>query len=216
MSDPTRRIAVVASAFLAPLTVYAVLVSTEHLGLHLSFSLGYGLYWIGWCVAFPLWIVGLRRMKELFAGATREAVRPVWLASLLAIVPIVLSFLFAGPFEAERHRFPENPWLMMAIAIPMAVWNGLLEEVLWRGTYLAVFRENRFMGIVFPAIMFGAWHLGPFLVERAWDPALAATLAGGGALLGLCWNWLSYRAGSIRPAVLSHIMANIALFLSIM
>lgn len=216
MSDSTRRIAVAASAFLAPLTVYAVLASTQHLGLYISFSLGYGLYWVGWCIAFPAWIVGLHRLKELLAPARRRQLQPVLLASLLFVVPIVYSFLFAGPFEAERHRFPENPWLMMAISIPMAVWNGLLEEILWRGTYLAVFRENRFMGIVFPAVMFGAWHLGPFLAEQAWDPVLAVALVGGGALLGLCWNWLSYRAGSIRPAVLSHIAANIALFLAIM
>ena len=216
MSYTAKRIAVAASAFLAPLSVYAVLASTHHLGLYVSFSLGYGLYWFGWCIIFPIWIVGVRRLREVLAPVRREAIQPVWLAALLFIVPIMLSFFLAGPFEAERSRFPESAWLMMAVAIPMAIWNGLLEELLWRGTYLTLFRENRSMGIVFPAVTFGAWHLGPFLAEQAWDPGVAAVLVGGGALLGLCWNWLSYRSGSIRPAVLSHIAANVAMFLAIM
>ncbi|MTI96015.1 MAG: CPBP family intramembrane metalloprotease [Firmicutes bacterium] len=74
---------------------------------------------------------------------------------------------------------------MLLMAIPMSVWNGFLEEVLWRGTFTALFPRQTMLGIIYPALGFAAWHLGPFLAKSPWDSQEVLMLLGGGTVLGL-------------------------------
>ncbi len=207
-----KKLALILAPVLVPLSVYLVMVWTGELNHMVSFSLAYGLYWIFWCLAFPMWIMGRSGLKKILEKAPEPFGRPAILGIIVLAIPIILSFIFTGPFEGERDLWPESTMLMMAVAIPMSIWNGLLEEILWRGAFIRVFPRKLFWGVIFPAIGFGAWHLGPFLATEPWDWGKVIILLGGGSILGLCWNYIAMKTGSIRYTVYSHILANIALF----
>lgn len=207
-----KKIALILAPILVPVSVYLVLTWTGDLHHMVSFSLGYGLYWLGWCIAFPVWLIGWDGLKKALARVPKPFGKPALLGIIVLAVPIILSFLFTGPFEGERDLWPESTLLMMLIAVPMSIWNGLLEEILWRGTFIKIFPKKWILGTIYPAIGFGAWHLGPFLATEPWSLGQVSILVVGGSILGFCWNYISMKTGSIRYAAYSHILANIALF----
>ncbi len=210
-----KKLALILAPIFVPFSVYLVMTWAGEFHHMISFPLGYGLYWLGWCIAFPVWIMGWSGLKKILARVQDPFGTPALLGIILLAIPIILSFLFTGPFEGERDLWPESTFLMMLIAIPMSLWNGLLEEILWRGTFIQMFPKRLVLGIIYPAIGFGAWHLGPFLATETWNTEQVSILLGGGAILGLCWNYVAMKTGSIRYTVFSHILANIALFIAL-
>lgn len=120
----------------------------------------------------------------LFAGAiltlTQQAVPPRWLE---VFDPVRL---FEGP-RAERL-------LLAAVATVLA---PVCEEITFRGylqTTLAL-RRRPAAAIAGAALLFAALHMNPVLF-----PALA--------VLGAVFGWLTWRAGSIWPAVIAHAVNN--------
>ncbi len=207
-----KKAALILAPIFVPLSVYLVMHWTSELQHMVSFSLGYGLYWLFWCLAFPVWLMGWGQLKQVLLKVQQPLRKQAFLGVIILAIPVILSVVFTGPFEGERALWPESTLLMMLIAIPMSLWNGLLEEILWRGAFIRLFPKKLFCGVIYPAIGFGAWHLGPFLATEPWNIEQVFILLGGGAIFGLCWNYIAMKTGSIRYTVYSHILANIALF----
>jgi hypothetical protein len=67
--SPTRRAAVLAAPVVVPVTMTALFrVLTGRLSPRLAYNAGFAVYWLGWCTAFPLLIVGWRRAAAVLAG----------------------------------------------------------------------------------------------------------------------------------------------------
>ncbi len=207
-----KKAALILAPLFVPLSVYLVMNWTSETHHMISFGLGYGLYWFFWCLAFPKWVMGWSSLKKTLAKVSDPFGKPAFPGIIILAIPIILSFVFTEPFEGERALWPESTSLMMLMAIPMSLWNGLLEEILWRGAFIRVFPKKMFWGLIYPAVGFGAWHLGPFLATETWDLTQASILLGGGTLFGFCWNYIAMKTGSIRYTVFSHILSNVALF----
>ncbi|NPV81950.1 MAG: CPBP family intramembrane metalloprotease [Firmicutes bacterium] len=73
----------------------------------------------------------------------------------------------------------------------------ILEEVLWRGTYVRIFPNHWFHGYIYPAIGFGVWHFSPQSVFPNTAPGGSVSLVIVAGLVGLMWGWAARRSGSI-------------------
>lgn len=110
------------------------------------------------------------------------------LEPLVSLIPI--PEFFKTLFE---QAFTQEPLVILLIVIAAP----LFEEWLFRGILLNGFLRlyTPAKAIVWSAVLFGVIHLNP------WQGLPAVVL---GALFG----WLTYRSGSILPAILLHALAN--------
>jgi len=98
--------------------------------------------------------------------------------------------------------FIKAPLLLIIIAIPVAIINGTLEEILWRGLYIKAFPQKLFPGFIYPALGFALWHMSPQLIFPAESGIF--TFVGSAFLLGLGYGWIVYKTSSIKWTALSH------------
>ena len=185
--------------------------------------LGNVFYWTFWCVAFPLWAVGksgiLGAIRGLGNGNRRDR-RPGPAEWVALAVPVLIPLYIIPLASASGVGLPAVADLGYGVPvwIPVlfaSILNGVLEEILWRGTYLAAFPRDRTLGFVFPSVMFGLWHLSPFSFLAGVGVAELAVIAAVGTLFGLCWGGVAQRTGNIRWSIYSHVLSNIVLLGSI-
>ena len=210
-----KKVALLLMPILAPLTVYWILsTGTSQLGQEIGFGLGYGFYWIFWCLVFPIWLVGSKGLKQMFRSVPNPFGKPAWWGALILLIPIVAAYFFVRFLGADEEMVPQSIIVLVIGTILMSLWNGTLEEILWRGSFIQIFPKRAFLGFLYPALGFSLWHFGPFLALYSWDTQKAIVLFIGGTLFGLCWNWIAAKTGSIRLATYSHILSNIVLMLT--
>jgi membrane protease YdiL (CAAX protease family) len=189
-----QKIAVGALPVLA-VTMFGVFALLAHvLGPKLGWYAGFLVYWPLWCLLFPRWMLGWRRMRDLFQPRRMGATD--W---VLALFPPLMA-LIGGLIFAQERRDPSVlvPWVFMAFG------NGILEEMLWRGVYVTLFPANKLWGVAWPAVWFALWHFGPgSLHSGVW------VLVAGAAGLGVCFGWLAFRTGSIRWCAISHTLSGL-------
>jgi membrane protease YdiL (CAAX protease family) len=167
------------------------------LGPAAGYPAGFAFYWLVWCLGVPLALLGRRNLAGLFAEErplfSRANVLP---AALLVSTSLVTLVLYTLPALGTAD------WGLFLVHLPLTVLNGVLEEVLWRGLYLRAFPDNCWLGVLYPALGFAAWHLAPQAVYPSplgiWAFA-ALTLP-----LGLVYGWAAKRSGSIRWPAASH------------
>ncbi len=170
-------------------------LAAEWLGAEAGYLLGFGLYWLVWCLLVPRALLGKAGLATLLRDRARLFSRANWLAaSLWLVVTLSAVFLYAGSFLRA-------PPALILLAAPLATINGLCEELLWRGLYARCFPRNPWLAIVYPAVGFALWHLAPQVVFPADNVAgfVLATFP-----LGLSYGFIAYRTGSARWTAVSH------------
>jgi len=183
------------------LTVYLVLVPlVERYGPGRGMLYGYLFYWGFWCIIFPLWAVGLEGFKRMFTPSAKSVGKVGW---LLLAIPVIIYPAFYLPEVWQQITLT-----VVLLSLLVALVNGTLEELLWRGTYVTAFPDNRFLGYLFPSVAFGVWHVAPYAALPEFEAAGAVMGIAGGTLFGLCWGWVAWKTGSIRLAAISHVLAN--------
>ncbi|MFQ5789717.1 MAG: CPBP family intramembrane glutamic endopeptidase [Acidobacteriota bacterium] len=183
-----------------PLLVVTMLgvyrLATWLLGPHLAWYAGFWVYWPLWCVMFPWWMLGWRRLRGLFRHGRMPAV--AWAVVILPpAVAFVGRFLMGASPVAARAPVA---WIAMSFV------NGTLEEVLWRGVYVELFPGMKLWGLFWPTLWFALWHFAPGSVSMgpgAW------VLVAGAALFGAAMGWVALRTRSIRWTVISHVLAGL-------
>ena len=90
--------------------------------------------------------------------------------------------------------------------------NGPLEEIAWRGGFLSRFGDRPVVGFWLGWLLYTGWHL-PLLLSHgiAFDGGWLA-LVGGTAVLGLVWNWIAWRTGSVFWTAIAHALTNVITF----
>jgi hypothetical protein len=145
-------------------------------------------------------VVGLEGFKKMFAPSAKNLGKMGW---LLLALPVIIYPVYLLP-----EIWHELTITVVLLSLPVALVNGTLEELLWRGTYVTAFPGKLFPGYLFPSIAFGVWHVAPYAVIPEFSAAGAVMVTLGGTLFGLCWGWAAWKCGSIRLPVLSHVLAN--------
>ena len=157
---------------------------------------GFGVYWAA-CAGFSVGLLGRRRVRELFRGARPRAGRPAVIGAVLLLWP---------PLGAVATRLiPEiggSSLPMLVTMVGVALANATLEELLWRGVYITFWADDPWLGWLWPAVGFGAWHLAPQVIHpSSMGPAGYAMAA---TALGLSWGWVAWTTGSLRWVSVSH------------
>src|SRR5215470_188132 len=144
--------------FIAPwlllATTYLVYQLLERrYGKKWSYLGGFLFYWIGWCLLFPLALLGPRALVRLFQGAPSLFGHPWWLGAFCLLAPPLVAFVFLFP-QALRKASAR----LVLVSALLALVNGPLEEVLWRGAYLTLFPGQFWLALLYPSLGFALWH----------------------------------------------------------
>ena len=124
---------------LLPVMAGIFALSARWLSAQAGYLLGFGFYWLFWCLLLPRRLLGkaefaaiLRDRAPLFSHSNRLA------ALLWLTITLVSVWMYAG-------EFLRAPLTLILLAAPLATVNGFCEEILWRGLYVL----NRLTKILF-------------------------------------------------------------------
>ncbi|MFB0533541.1 MAG: CPBP family intramembrane glutamic endopeptidase [Anaerolineae bacterium] len=162
-------------------------------GSVIGWYLGLVLYWLIWCTAFPLWIVG----KE----SIRKVIRPQRLnirVFLLVLFPLIGASLYKL-IPGMGYQKP-SLWIFL-LYVSTSFGNGFFEEVLWRGVYMELFPDSILFRIVWPSIWFALWHYAPGSVS---SNANVLGLMIGSGLFGFYLSFLAKKTGTIWWSIVAH------------
>jgi hypothetical protein len=162
-----------------------------------AYNVGFAIYWLGWCLAFPAWVLGPRRALRVLTDGRR----PGRTATVLHALPV------AGAFATQllpHRRLIDGP--VAGVMVGTAAVNAVGEELLWRGVFLVEFPTDVVRGAVWPLTGFTAWHLAPQLV-------LPSLLGRWRFLLGAAWvgaaaTASARRTGGLRSSLLPHVLTD--------
>ena len=186
---------------LLPSTALVFAFSAKWLGKEFGYVFGFVFYWAVWCLLVPLLILKRAGVSDLFKEESKLFQKKNWLSAALLIMIVVITVIMYPPTGLLSSV------KLFLIAIPVAIINGVCEEMLWRGLYVKAFRGNILLGVVYPSVGFALWHISPQLLVPAgtgiW-PFVMSTF-----FLGISYAWISYRTGSIKWNAISHSIGGI-------
>jgi uncharacterized protein len=185
---------------LLPVMVGIFTIFARWLGAEAGYLLGFGLYWLFWCLLVPRALLGEAEFAAILHDRAPLFSRANWLAALLwLVVTLVAVFMYAG-------EFIRAPLALILLAVPLATVNGCCEEILWRGLYVRAFPGNPWLGVIVPAIGFALWHFVPQTIFPA-ENQLGFVLST--LFLGLVYGFIAYRTGSAKWTAISHSLSGI-------
>ena len=174
-----------------------------------------------WLLLFPAaWFVLVERGRPGWSRPGRAGLRAGLLLGSAMAAAIVLAYwgvlrdlVDPRPLrQAALEMGLGSPAAYLAGAAAWTVVNSLVEEYVWRWFVL---RQLRALLPAAPAILgsaalFTAHHV--FALAAYLEPE--HVVLGSAAVLaaGACWSWLYLRYESIWPAWISHVVADIAVF----
>lgn len=170
-----------------------------HFGSKRGYFGGFLFYWLFWCVLLPLWVLGPRRLRDMIRVTGPQASGLTHLDLLLLAVPPIVGYSLAFP----RALAQANKKIVLASGA-LALANATAEEVLWRGTYTAIFPNRFVLGYLYPTVGFALSHYAPQTVFPSRYPGGASSFVASAGLFGLLWGRVAFRSGSVGWTVLSH------------
>jgi membrane protease YdiL (CAAX protease family) len=149
---------------------------------------------------------------DLSGLGLRRPTRPEMAVGLaaLAVIPagsLVLGSLLAEPFFGPVRLRLEDP-LAIVPALALAIANGIMEEVIYRGTLMRWLTPliGAAAALMGQAIVFGAAHTGSDFVASPLPVMLA--VATGGLIAGL----ICRRTGSLAVPIVVHVAFDFPLY----
>jgi len=204
MTYTTRQQALLATPWAVLATTYVAFQGFASLwGPKAGYLAAFVFYWVVWGGLLPLWVLGWRGLRGLFEDARPRLGKPAWVGAVLLLLPIAGAA--ATVFAA---KLPAATVAIVLASAALALVNGTLEEVLWRGAYVRLFPGRLFLGYIYPTLGFAIWHLAPQSVHPITMPGGVAAFIAGAIIMGACWGWAAWRTGSIRWSVVSHVMTD--------
>jgi membrane protease YdiL (CAAX protease family) len=174
-----------------------------HFGFKCGYLGGFLFYWVVWCLLLPWWVLGTDGILQLFREGSSRFGQPAAVGVILLVLPCLLGYGYAFP-----RAIGQADILIVVLSAALALTNGTLEELLWRGTYLKAFSGNWLLGYVYPSLGFAVWHFAPQDVapNRASGGRLSFVAAAG--VVGLMWGWVARGSGSILWPAISHVLSD--------
>lgn len=177
-----------------PLTMAAVFAGLRRcVNARTAYNAGFVIYWLAWCLAVPLWLLGRRDAARLLMTGRRLPGRSL---ALLAI-PV------AGAVGTQLipHR-REVDALTAAIMGGAAIVNAIGEELLWRGVFMRGLPRRPWLAKTLSLIGFSLWHFAPQLILPS--RLVRGRFVAGSAVVGLALTAAAWRAGGLRQVVVAH------------
>ncbi|HDS59931.1 MAG TPA: hypothetical protein ENN54_06565, partial [Thermoplasmatales archaeon] len=142
-------------------STYLAFVGLEELlGPTRGYLAAFVVYWVGWCLLFPLWFLGKKELKRVLSPVRFSRSGAMAGGLVLLAVPPVLAL--ATVFVT---KIPQATVAVVLGSLGLAAVNGTAEEVLWRGVYIREFPGDMLRGFLYPTLGFALWHLAPQAVH---------------------------------------------------
>ena len=174
-----------------------------------------------WLLALPIvWLLFVERGK-FSLSPLRKGGLMAGLGTGVAIAVVIFVFyalVGRGWIDAEAFRSSlseagfDNKTFYLGAAVYVVLINAAIEEYVWRWF---VFRQCErlvpgFLAVLLSAALFTIHHIVSLRAYVGWDVTLVSCL---GLLIGATvWSTLYWRYRSIWPGYLSHICADIAVY----
>ena len=168
-----------------------------------GYFLAFVFYWLVWGLFLPFSILDGEEIRHLFLNLSDPFERLTVLEGVLLMLPPFLAGITV--FRAKITRASGK---ILWFSAGLALVNGTLEELLWRGTFITFFPSHWFWGFIYPTIGFALWHLAPQVVHPGQMPGGRKTFLPGAFFLGLCWGWTAWQTQSIVLTVFSHVLTD--------
>jgi uncharacterized protein len=197
--DLRRVVALGAPAGLIASTYVVFQVAVDGLGERWGYLTGFVFFWVVWCIALPVGLLGWNGVRRLFRPVRPRLPQPGWLWAALLALPVIGGFATVW--------IPALPTVTLAavgLAVLIGTVNATCEEIVWRGLYAELFAGRWFAGWLYPALAFTLWHISPAAATGGRNVSFWF----GVALIGLVFGWVAYRTASIRWTTLAHILVN--------
>ena len=198
-TDRRRRVVLLAAPPLLILSTWLVFgAAVDRFGARLGYFLGFLFYWLVWCVALPVLLLG-RRLLAVW-GRGRRGSKPA-LQALALGGPLLLGFGYAFP-----RAVVGTDWLVIVASFLLALVNAPLEELLWRACYLTVFPRSVALSVLYPTLGFGLWHLAPLSVHPSSSPGAPWSFVLVSTLVGLGWAWVARTRRTVLWSAVAHVL----------
>jgi len=202
LTSTQKRFLLISPLILIISTALVFVLFTNWLGRDLGYVIGFIYYWLVWCLLIPLKILNRNGVINLLKEERSLFSKSNWLSAFIFTLIIGITIFLYTP-----GRIFTKPTKLLFIAIPVAIINGVCEEIYWRGLFLKVFPNNIMFGLILPAIGFACWHISPQLVfpaEIGILPFIVSTF-----FLGISYSFITYKTRSIKWNILSHSLGGI-------
>jgi hypothetical protein len=202
MGSDWKRVVLLATPPLLLATTYAAFQILARLaGATEGYLGGFLFYWILWCLAVPAWVMGRRGMVDFFRKPDPPLPGRGRIIGIALGLPLLLGYGYAFPRVAA-----EASAAAVLLSAFLAVINGTLEELLWRGAYLSLFPESKLFGYWYPNLAFGIWHVAPLSVMPSREPGGTASFVLVSTVVGLLWGWVAFHTRSVRWTSAAHVL----------
>lgn len=178
----------------APLTMAAVFAGLRRcVSAQAAYNAGFAIYWLGWCLSVPLWLLGRRPVVDLLITGRR-------------LPPERLLFLalpIAGAVGTQL--IPHRREIDVPTAVTMAgtaLINAVGEELLWRGLFMRELDRRPLLSQAWSLIGFSAWHFAPQLILPS--PLGRWRFVAGSAAVGLASTSAAWTSDGLRYVVVAH------------
>jgi hypothetical protein len=196
----TRQWLAAASPIVLIVTMIALFRQlTIALGFQQGYFCAFAVYWIGWCVALPVALLGPRALIRMFGESRARAPDSTAITRALVWWPVVFPLMFAF-----LPRVGRASGAIIGVSIALGVVTGVAEEIFWRGLYLRLFPDRIWWNTFYPSFAFGLWHVAPLSVLPSRYPGGIATFVAYSMVLGLSYASAARRTGSIRWCTIGH------------
>ena len=195
------------AAMIVPLVLIATMylvfqLLSRALGETLGWYLGLVLYWLIWCAAFPLWIIGKDNLRRIIQPRRLE--RRIVFLMTIPIVGAATYKLIPGMNYSQASIWS---CIMMILT---AFGNGFFEETLWRGVYMELFPDSLFFRIFWPSVWFALWHFAPGSVLT--NGNVIALMIGSG-VFGFYLSFLAKKTNTIWWSIVAHTIGGVIMVL---
>lgn len=105
-----------------------------------------------------------------------------------------------------------NPWLLSAVLL-ISLFNGVLEELFWRGITLVEYAESVPLLFISTAL-FTTFHFAFLLLPLEYQGG-AVNLVAGSAIMGALWLFVAKYTENITAIMVAHVLVNLFAFVGL-
>jgi len=180
-------------------TIIVFNYASIYLGRTLGYFIGFLFYWLFWCLILPLIAIGWTEIKSSFLKMPVRINQMKSIELIMLAIPLLLGYGYAFPRALHSANL-----IIIITSVPLAITNALLEEILWRTTFIKFFGNNVFMSLIYPTIGFGIWHYSPQTIYPGNTPGGTIAFIGVATVVGLFFGLIARKYKSIFWTTITH------------
>jgi membrane protease YdiL (CAAX protease family) len=164
----------------------------------IGWFIGLAIYWLSWGAAFPVWIIGRRRITRMIRPE-----KPTAKTLLLVLFPLLMASLYR---MIPGMKYEKPGVLTLLLLISSAFGNGFFEEILWRGVSMQLFPDSILFRLVWPSVWFALWHYVPGSISPSGN---VLGLMVGAGFFGFYMSYLAKKTNGIWWCIVAHTVGGI-------